>query len=540
MKIFHNISIARRLYLQAGVILSFLFTVSAISLLAMTFLNGGVQHVYRDGVVPSISISEMNRAMQQSIEQVHLATKHDPRLEESAFHKDHTIELHVHNINKNILIIDSKWKEIEPFIIRSERRDLADHFVEAKERFIVSGLKPSIAMLQDGAYMNVNIHSATMLNRHYNLVSERMNDIQNFAKNEVETSYNTTLNNIIYYAWIVGIISVVSSVLSFFVSKKIIGSITSPLGEIVNIVNDLAVGHGDLRKRIQVETGGELKELSDGFNVFIGELHALVKSIKNTSGKLNISAAVLMDASNAMSRGIYDVSGESTRIAFSAGEMNQTLLSIASSIEETSITVSEVARQAEEAASVSAYARKDVDDTRALFINLVESSGEIYALLEDVYDIASQTNLLALNAAIEAAGAGSAGKGFTVVANEVKQLARQSANFSDKIKIRLKEMSAGAGKARDASERLAGVVARVDEISGTIASAVEQQSMTVKELASNISKITDTSNEMARNTEKISNIAKSGASDATQSTAQAEELGQLSRELQDLIGRFHV
>ncbi|MCE9500345.1 MAG: methyl-accepting chemotaxis protein, partial [Leptospira sp.] len=154
--------------------------------------------------------------------------------------------------------------------------------------------------------------------------------------------------------------------------------------------------------------------------------------------------------------------------------------------------------------------------------------------------IASQTKLLALNAAIEAAGAGEAGKGFAVVASEVKELARQSSESSEEIKLKISAIQTSTEKVIDAIADITRIIGQVNEINGAIASAVEEQAITTKEIAANIGQTSTASNDVAKNISEISKAAQGGAVDASQAFRLADSLQGLSGNLTGIVNQFKI
>ncbi|MCA9172830.1 MAG: hypothetical protein KDB23_34465, partial [Planctomycetales bacterium] len=158
-------------------------------------------------------------------------------------------------------------------------------------------------------------------------------------------------------------------------------------------------------------------------------------------------------------------------MADSSNGMSQTIHSVANSIDEMNSTIREIANNAEKSALVADEARAIVEMSNSKIGNLGLAAKEIGRVIEVIQDIAEQTNLLALNATIEAARAGEAGKGFAVVASEVKELARQTASATDEIRERIESIQISTNEAVDSISLIGGVINNVNEVARTIASA---------------------------------------------------------------------
>lgn len=173
-------------------------------------------------------------------------------------------------------------------------------------------------------------------------------------------------------------------------------------------------------------------------------------------------------------------------IGGSAEEMSSSVNTIASAIEEMSASLLEVAKGAGQAASIAQRAESNARKTHEIVDQLGLAAKEIGKVIDVINSIASQTNLLAINATIEAASAGDAGKGFAVVANEVKELAKQSANATDDIRARIDVIQSSTLAAVNAISEISEVIGELNQINNSIASAVEQQTATTNEISNSM------------------------------------------------------
>jgi methyl-accepting chemotaxis protein len=189
---------------------------------------------------------------------------------------------------------------------------------------------------------------------------------------------------------------------------------------------------------------------------------------------------------------------------------------------------------------VAGEALRSSVETNATITKLGESSAEIGQVIKVITSIAQQTNLLALNATIEAARAGEAGKGFAVVANEVKELAKQTAKATEDISQRIAAIQLNTKSAVDAIGQISEIIGRVNDISATIATAVEEQSATTSEMSRNVNEAAKGSGEVAKNITGVATAAQSTSSGATESHKAAQSLAQMSTELRELVGQFKV
>jgi methyl-accepting chemotaxis protein len=217
-------------------------------------------------------------------------------------------------------------------------------------------------------------------------------------------------------------------------------------------------------------------DLATEIEARIGEA---VSRIAASAEKLRVTAGSLNEVSEA-------TAGQATEISGSVDSTSAGVAGIASAIEEMNASVSEIARQIAASAEIAREAEAESASTMDQIRELEQNSRRIGDVIQLITDIAEQTNLLALNATIEAARAGEAGKGFAVVASEVKNLATQTARATGEIADQIGAIQSATGLSVAAIERISGTIQRLSEISGTISAAVEEQEAATREISVNV------------------------------------------------------
>ncbi|MFN2353318.1 MAG: methyl-accepting chemotaxis protein [Desulfopila sp.] len=345
-------------------------------------------------------------------------------------------------------------------------------------------------------------------------------------------------------------------------------NITRPINNAVAGLKDIAEGEGDLTKRLQVDSKDEVGEMATWFNTFIDKLQGIIGQIAQNSSGVGTSSKQLSDISQSLLGSAEDTSQRSTNVATASEEMSANLNTVAAAMEQSatnasmvataaeqmSSTINEIAENAEKARSVSSQAVGQAGNASEKMGELGAAADKIGKVTETITEISEQTNLLALNATIEAARAGEAGKGFAVVANEIKELAKQTAEATLDIKNLIDDVQTTSKSTEGEIGEISKVIGGVNDIVGTIATAVEEQTAATQEIANNIAQASQGIQEVNENVNQSSTVAAeitrdiaevSSAAQAISSSSgevkqSAEHLLQSSEQLNEIVGSFKV
>lgn len=261
----------------------------------------------------------------------------------------------------------------------------------------------------------------------------------------------------------------------------------------------------------------------------------LQKTILEMADSVTTSSEELAAGSMQMSSNAEETSVQAKVVADAADRMSSNTQVVATGIEEMSASIREISLSTVQASTVANKAVDVAKSTNETMSKLGKSTMEIGNVLKVISSIAEQTNLLALNATIEAARAGELGKGFAVVANEVKELARQTAKATEEIGGSISVMQADAKGALASIEEITAIINKMNEISGIIASAVEEQAATTAEINRNVSEAATGSTEIARNIKSVADAAKSTTEGASSTQQAASDLSKIAVDLEGAV-----
>ncbi|MFO0752986.1 MAG: methyl-accepting chemotaxis protein [Thermodesulfovibrionales bacterium] len=348
----------------------------------------------------------------------------------------------------------------------------------------------------------------------------------------------------------IAVSALLASLFGVVVSTLIIRRILSS----VNAVGEAArlASRGDLSQDVPVYTSDEIGEMAESFNQMMRSLREIVAQIHTVTGTVASSSAQLTVTVQQIARRVDEQSGRAAQVATSSTEMSQTVIDIAKNASDIALSATDTLRTAQEGEKVVDKTVKEVQeiartvsDSSQLITSLGSRSRQIGEIIGVIKDIADQTNLLALNAAIEAARAGEQGRGFAVVADEVRKLAERTAKATTEIggmitaiqeetgkavsgmEASLRKVEAGTSLSMEAGESLSAIVNRV----GTLQSMVQQIAAATEEMSA-------VSEGISSDIEAIALLSQETSTDSGQIGAESRDLTDLAGEMKRATSRF--
>lgn len=441
-------------------------------------------------------------------------------------------------------------REYEALISSERERQVYNKFLQAKANY-EGGQQKVVAFLLDSD-KNSALGQLEQLNGYSNEMTQELVNLAELNKTismEIsEESFSTYQSS----QWLVTGAIVAAVVISIGIAMLLTSSITVPVQEALSLAETVA--KGDLTQTIEVSGQDETSRLLTALGLMQQNLRDALQHISNSSTQLASAAEELNSVTDDASRGLQRQNDEIQQAATAITEMSSAVDEVAQTATSTSEASAESAKAALEGRqqvenTVNSIHRmnKEVAATSELVQKLAAQSQQIGTVLDVIRAIAEQTNLLALNAAIEAARAGEAGRGFAVVADEVRALAHRTQLSTREIELIVTQIRTETGNAVEAMQQsslTAEEALKVSTAAGLALATITDQINKINDsnlvIASAAEEQAKVAREVDRNIVNISDLATQSAAGANQTSASAHELSRLAIDLNELVTRFKL
>jgi methyl-accepting chemotaxis protein len=536
----NDMKISSRLMIIVTTLLVAMLAVGGMGLYAANHANQSMHSVYVDRLVPLVQLDTVARKM--LINRIAIAN--------AVIHPEGMRE-YIEEVKGTKSVIDKNWDAYMTSYMESDEKALADKFKEARGQFVEQGIKPALVAMGNGNVEELKRLQSTALRPLYEPARESLDSLIELQARESEKLYLEGDAQFSTIRTVSIVLIVLSGLLGMGLALLVIRGINTAVSDLQTVMVKMA-SDGDLNVRAKIFGQDEIGQTASAFNGLIDGFSAIIRQVSCSAKTVSSTAANLSSASLQIAQGSQAQSEAAASTAAAVEEITVSIQSVASnaddvrrlseqSLQQTQLgnqnvhsMVGEISRVQDAVQLIAGSVKEFVDSTRS-----------IAGMTQQVKDIADQTNLLALNAAIEAARAGEQGRGFAVVADEVRKLAEksaQSANEIDRVTNSLNKQSTHVEETVQSGLRsLAATQEQVERVSAVLSEAgalVEQSNHGVSDIASSVHEQSSASTQIARNVEKIAQMSEENHAAVDSNTQEVVRLEQLSRELQSAVSRF--
>lgn len=534
-----------KVVVMSAVMCALIVGVGGAGIFALGQSTESLRTVYEDRVIPAGQLADISRLMHETVIDLNDAATGNTEMSYA-----------IQDIEKQQVAVEKIWSSYMSTYLTPEESVLAKDFAEKKEALNKEGIEVALADMKAGQTETLaqDIKKVSDLFKPVSELSQKLIQLQlDVAASEYDLSKSHRMVNLILT--LVGM--VIASAVAFTYSQKVKTALVSRFAYVEsrlasiyggNHETDVDIGDDELQmtlaavKALQAqlviselekqeyarEAAKSKTKLADDFE---NRTSGIVQSLANAATSMQSMAAQMTSASG-------NTAHASQIVAAAATEADSNVQTVAAATEELSASSSEIARQISSVAEKSARASGEAIRTSEQVSELNSLADSIGEVVGAIKEIAEQTNLLALNATIEAARAGEAGKGFAVVADEVKKLATETASKTVQIDERVVRIQSAVRNTVGAVGRIIDDVRDIDHSTATVASAVEEQNAATAEIGRNVSEASTGTQQVAQNIVDVQRSAEETGGAAQSLSQAANELADISESLQKQIASF--
>ena len=546
-----RISIRTRLTAVMGLMGLLLAGGAAVGIGGVAMTNAALDRTYQTRLEPVDMIGRITALMSENRGQVMLALQHNAANPFSKLH-DHPVTLHTDAIAKNRDEITALADELAKKDIGAALKPLVERYSEARAAFVKEGLLPARQAMLDGQYDEANLILLKTLNPAYVNAAAAAREVQDALKQAAREEYASSQERYLLIRNLSIGGTILSLVLVALAAWNLLRSIVKPLNRVMDHFDQIA--QGNLTDQIDIdgrdEAGRVLTQLAAmqvHLKVMLDEIQSAAKSIEAQSGQVERQTASVADQSEQQRDRAASVAAATEEFSQSVREVASSAGQTASAAENAQVQVHEAQSSMQKSTAATGRVVEAVQSSSRDIADLNQAIAKIGGISQVIKEIADQTNLLALNAAIEAARAGEQGRGFAVVADEVRKLAERTTASTADITATVAEirhvtdatvtsMNHAVTEVEQGIGMIHESVAGLDQITSTSAA--------VTGMARHIAEAADeqavASEQVAANMERIAGLIDSNLEAAQSAKTAADVLKETAQELRQVVGQFKV